>query len=277
MHQTILFLHLYKTGGQTLRNMVSFQYNKTEYFDIGKNSFEQFLNYKNKSDIKAIFGHIKFGMHKFLPTEKVKYVTLLRNPVERILSLHRYVNQTQDLDLHQIMPPNEREDLYLFMENIDKYSPYHGNNGQCKMIAGIDRKFPKNNLWDELIKNKKTNNNDVFKNAKQNLVEYFLFTGIMEMFDESIILIKKSLGWKKPIFYMRRNKTINIEQKIPDEIIQLIQNKNSADIQLYELVKNKLCELVRTNLIYVRKERYKLKINNWFYSNYRNYFRSLIK
>lgn len=76
--------------------------------------------------------------------------------------------------------------------------------------------------------------------AKDNLKKYFLVVGDIKKFDESLMLIKKALGWKIQPVYLR----INVTQKRPkvDEIDPLVRDKiienNRWDMELFDYVKS---------------------------------------
>jgi len=270
-YQTIIFIHLYKSAGTTLYNIASRQYKRNEYWHFDPNhTLNSFLNLtiEQRNEIKFIAGHLKFGIHSYTK-RNCKYFTFVRDPVTRIISLYNYINKTKDLDLHKLIPSNERENIIDFIENIDKYSPLHGNNGQTKMIAGMDFCFPdKNNLWDKKIKNQLVNLNNVYEQAMDNIEKHFFFIGITEYFDESLILLKKYLGWNY-IYYIPRNVTNTKVKNFDDKIINKIKEKNKLDAKLYIYMKEKFELEMNKNLKYIILNKKYLSLNNFLYKNYR--------
>jgi len=280
MDDKIIFLHLYKTGGQTLRNLFTHQTPPSQYFDIGKHGFDDFLALPaaERERIRLVFGHVKYGMHCcFEEPEKVHYLTMLRDPVERIRSLHRYVNQNARLDLHRLMPERERRELPDFLHHIDRYSPYHGNNGMCKSIAGTDRAFPAGNLWDRRIRNK-VDEGALLDAALANLESRFLEVGLLEWFDESIIFYKWALGWQKPLFYLQRNHSQRDRSaQLEPGLLELIKEKNQYDCQLYERVRTQFLERLSTYREELDAEIRRTKFNNRMYTYYRRFYRDPLK
>jgi hypothetical protein len=45
-----------------------------------------FSKFTGKKKTQVVYGHVLFGVHRAFPQNNVVYVTLLRNPVERVLS-----------------------------------------------------------------------------------------------------------------------------------------------------------------------------------------------
>ncbi len=98
-----IFLHVMKTGGTTL------QYNIRENFEKGECLFLysaiwphlrerkdiekdiKSLTKEQKNELKIIFGHkTYYGLHKFFPGREVRYITFLREPLDRIISRYNF-------------------------------------------------------------------------------------------------------------------------------------------------------------------------------------------
>lgn len=280
MKTQYIFLHIYKTGGQTLRNVISRQYKKSNYFDIGKNSLEDFtaLDSSEKAAVEMMFGHTKYGIDRLYGNDTPKkYITMVREPVSRIISLFKYVNQSINLDLHKLMPEEERADLRSFVLNIDKYSPYHGNNGMCKTIVGMPKDFPKGNLWDDLIVNELTQCDNIFIEATQRIESNFITVGVLEYFDESLILFKKLLNWKIPLFYVKKNATNKGVEKYDSATIDLIKELNKSDIDLYNYVLKNFHVEKGIHQSYIKKEMKKLNFNCNVYNFCKKHLFPIIK
>lgn len=221
----IIFIHIPKTGGCTLHSIIHKQYRN--YYDI-KPSFwwrppedtSSLLDYLDELGVKkleVLRGHIQFGIHKHLPQKKYTYITLVRNPIERVVSLYYYIRSSEKDNWHHIV---KKMTLYEFVTS-NFFNP--GTlNVQTRLIAG--------------------NNRDDLKTAKNNLKEHFSVVGITERFDETLCIIEKKLGWKVDK-YENQNVTKNRPSinEIPNEIIEIIVKKNQKDIELYNFA-NKLLD-----------------------------------
>ena len=94
MSKAALFLHIPKTGGTTLRDIISRQYVASEILEL-KNlitSEEDLarLSDDEKNNFKIIMGHFSYGLHNLMKQETF-YLALLREPVARVISGYRYI------------------------------------------------------------------------------------------------------------------------------------------------------------------------------------------
>src|SRR3990170_4895007 len=87
-----VFAHIPKTAGSTMAQVMQRQFRQDETLSY-EDSFVYGTNIRDLPDhvaaglkgIRCVMGHTPFGMHEALDRE-VKYVTLLRDPVEWTLS-----------------------------------------------------------------------------------------------------------------------------------------------------------------------------------------------
>ena len=120
-------------------------------------------------------GHLFYGIHEFLP-QGATYITMLREPVARLLSSYYFVLRRPLNPLHRKL---KREGLGV--EDCIRLFPDR-NNTQCRFIAGVkDTSIADERLLDM---------------AKENLTKSFSVVGICERFEESLILISKTFGWE---------------------------------------------------------------------------------
>lgn len=224
----LLFLHIPKCGGATLSTIVCDNYAETPatpeldgmffggvYYFPGAGFFKpEDLSLPpgvelalHRSDLRAVVGHFWYGIHRFI-SRPCKYVTLLRHPVTRIWSLYNHLSLRGYMSIERfVLDPPYRE--------ID--------NDQTRRLAGIE---PKVGQCDR----------HVFERALENLTENFAVVGLTERFDESVAVMKETLGWTKPIVYYPRNVNISVPEDDgpPDSAIALIEEVNAWDLQLYD-------------------------------------------
>ncbi|MDJ0577567.1 MAG: hypothetical protein QNJ65_20700 [Xenococcaceae cyanobacterium MO_234.B1] len=80
-NNTVVFVHLGKTGGTTLLNILNRNYSKTERLDIRpphqKQKIEKFknLSIEARAKYKLLTGHGVFELHDYIPNPY--YITLL--------------------------------------------------------------------------------------------------------------------------------------------------------------------------------------------------------
>jgi len=101
---TVIFSHIPKAAGTTLHQILNRQYPAQVIFtvDFPRASVEEFkqLSEETRAGIRCLKGHMHFGLHRYLP-QKCVYITILRDPLHRVISYcHHLLRSPKDL-LHQ--------------------------------------------------------------------------------------------------------------------------------------------------------------------------------
>ena len=165
-----------------------------------------------------------FGLHEYLPQPAI-YLTLLRNPVERVISEYYHQERFWGADGSELPPQNVNLEYYV------RNGMMLACNGQVRLLMGAPE-GPWPNYGPFLA------SQDNLETAKANLREHFIF-GLTERFDETLILLKRAFGWKtRDIIYMRQRVGRRPPaDKISRETVNLIEEHNELDMQLYEFAK----------------------------------------
>ena len=236
--QPVIFLHIPKAGGSTLLNIVRRQYNSESIFSVdGKNPLESIKQFQqlpknDRESTQVVMGHMYFGTHEFLPNSK--YITMLRDPIERIISFYYYVLRNPDHNHYNLIASKNLSLKDYVKSGIGKQL----DNGQTRLLSGIDALDVEFGSCSETI----------LERAKMNLKKYFAVVGITEKFNESLLLMKSKLNWKKSILYKKANVTKNRPKKLDVAEVEIreIEKQNEFDIELYryaqELFTNQLQE-----------------------------------
>jgi hypothetical protein len=214
--KTLIILHIPKTAGITLQNIAIRHYNQDEvvflYHDETINNFKK---YPSKKNVRLLMGHFRVihGVHQLLK-QPYTYVTVLRNPIEQVISHYYYM-------LHSDDP--RHEEIKQDYKSLEEFAQCGwAFNFQTLFISGIPQK--------ELYKNP----NEVLELAKKNLNKHFEVVGITERFDELLILLKNKFSWQH-IHYQK----YNVGNKRPtfadvsNKTLELIRKNNELDMELY--------------------------------------------
>jgi len=225
MNDTLIFLHLPRTGGTTLRDILNRQYpNDATFENKTLLDTDQNFNVDNSSEkdqYTLIKGHVYFGIHKFIP-QSCSYFSMMRDPIERTISAYNYIKNRSSHRDHEIANKLTIEDY------IERGHNLLVNNGQTRLLAGRDASLsvPFNEI-----------NEIHLEQAKENIQNQFLLVGLTERYNESLILLKNLLSWKTPTYSIanavkRENKTTQIDSQLKELIVRY----NQIDFQLYDYV-----------------------------------------
>lgn len=214
----IAFVHIAKAGGSTFIDILKKIYTEEDVVHIWPNG--RFKNVKQlarnkRFKYKVIMGHFTFGIQKILP-KRIQYITILRDPIERLISSYFYTKNKKDHKLYSYIADNnlslEEYLLTPLTKDID--------NGQIRMLINTRRAIGK-------IGNEELNL------AKKNLEQQFTF-GILEKWDESISIFKEKLDWLEVPKYEVKNVSKKKDYKLSDEVINKVKEQNKYEIELYD-------------------------------------------
>jgi hypothetical protein len=240
----VIFLHIPKTAGTTLKHILKLKYLSScpSYFFNHRHVLGYYNIYEHEERIQCIKnlsktqrrkvsyfeGHYGYGVHKLFPQRSL-YITLLRDPLERMLSTYYHFQDPINREMHNL-PKNVS--LMKLLSYGQSFNAHFFDNAQVRYLAGEDGNF----IEEEPNKL----NPEMLEVAKSRLSQNNLIFGLTEHFDESLLLFQRKLGWTSP-FYVSSNVSKirkNAEQPSGDEI-DLIKKLNKLDIKLYQYALNK--------------------------------------
>jgi Galactose-3-O-sulfotransferase len=232
-HRCTLFLHVPKTGGKTIAAVLRSKYPaEILYLNSLWDPLEKIgeIPLRERGTARVATGHFHYGVHEYIP-QPCDYITVLREPVARVLSLYRFIRGNPKHWLHDELT-RSRMSLEQFVESAADPGV---DNEQTRMIAGAGA--------GEVLRLSPTGGRErkeppdldraALEQAKRNL-DRFLVVGLTERFDESFILIRRALGWKLPM-YETRNVSKGAKPPPPSErALELIRDRNRLDLELYD-------------------------------------------
>lgn len=154
--------------------------------------------------------NLLFGLHELIEKES-KYISLIRNPIERAIS-------STNFNYQRGFVSGEKINDYLIESEID--------NPQTRILAG--RSFTSGEC-----------NEEVLEIAKKNIEKHFLLVGLTEdtnTFIQALIAIQ---NWGTFALVKSQVTGKKIISELPSELIEKLHNKHGYDMQLYEWVKTR--------------------------------------
>lgn len=218
---TIIFLHIGKTAGSTLRQVLSRQLPGSQVMVVRAlrrprgETLADFaaLPEAERARPRLIMGHTVFGLHELVP-RPCTYMTMLRDPVRLVHSQYRYVRRR---------PRHRHHDDAMRMslsEYVESGIAIEADNSQTRAVCG-DVDTPFGECTEAML-----------ERAIANLDRHFAWVGLTERFAESMVLLGRTFGWPD-VRYVSANVARSAPELTADER-RLIERLNTLDRRLYE-------------------------------------------
>ncbi|MBI3649239.1 MAG: sulfotransferase family 2 domain-containing protein [Actinobacteria bacterium] len=241
----VIFLHIGKTAGTTMRRILSKQFHPSEVLLIRNKVLrsltpqtdrlhrEETLEYfaglaeEERARPSLIIAHGIFGLHRSVP-RPATYVTMLRDPIALTISQYHYVARDPDHPLH------DRAASQGLEEYVRSGASLETDNSQTRALSG-DTTTPFGGCTAEML-----------ETAKANVASHFSFVGLTERFDESLLLLGRTFGWTN-LYYVAANVTpARRREPVPQEVRRAVQEQNRFDAELYAWASARFDEQVRS-------------------------------
>ncbi len=223
-------IHIPKTAGSALRRVLSKEYgdrfrkapNTFTHPQVAEERLRARVTGENDTRPLAIAGHIVFGLRDLLPSD-TRYVTVLREPVERTLSHYGYLVAPRDPKerQHGLLARDTPYRPELSLEEALEDPRYLPDNLQTRMI--VCRRSP----FEQLP-------GDALEQAKEHLRSRFTFVGVTERFDEFAALLARAFGWAPRVPPRKRVGDLRPERaSMSREALRALEEHDALDLELY--------------------------------------------
>lgn len=221
LEKPLLFVHVPKTAGTSVRSIVEYIYPQNQAIRIAdyhkKVSIPDFIQFVN--------GHVPTYFQKHLSVSPL-IMTLLRDPIERIISVHRFWRSLPLSDqsgetmnaialAHQLSLPD-------FLTSDEPPLEGELRNFHCRWIGNIHEGVDWNSA--QLLENAKA----VIKNS--------FWVGIVERLDESLECLAHALALPAQWYEGRLNASppVDSDMTVPAWALEVARARNQQDYDLYE-------------------------------------------
>ena len=256
-----VFVHLPKTSGETIKRSVecalpgsamirtSFEYFEP-YFDIrtGNTEFyqgaEHFHHYLNdlstsqKKQVKILAGHNSYyGIHAWF-LQQARYVTFLREPLSRTVSLFNFERMAWDLYSSKSAPLNPLEINFLKRMQTHFLIDHQIPTFEQWLTERYDATFP---FYFSMTRYLKYLGFPLFA-GHAGLLQPFHFIGIAETHEEDALYVYRQLKIKAADADRNASTSFVCLSNLASPVMDLLIEKNADDLVLYQLAveKNRL-------------------------------------
>ena len=221
----LIFVHIPKAGGSTLQEVVVRQYRGARGFRFtgGGDRLAAFtaLPQEERDGFDLLQGHVHFGLHRLL-SRPATYITMLRDPVDRVVSHYHFVLANPD---HYLYPQIAGRGMSL-IDYVLARASHELDNDQVRWLCAADH-------FDVEIGRV---SRAMVEEAKWNLANAFEVVGLVERFDDTVRCLEAAFGWAGggPAERRNVNKHRPTIAEVPTEARDAIRRVNRYDVELYE-------------------------------------------
>jgi len=184
-----LFLHIPKTAGVTIHEVAKRQYPEGCTFIVNEEPYQRREDLaawppEERRKLRYVGGHFSYGFHRQF-IRPCRYVTMLRDPADLLVSCYHYILRSKHQPNHgPMVDAGVTFEQWLSQEWLG-----HIDNHQLRCLLG---KWPPEPITRADL-----------ERAKRLLAEEFAAFGLVDRFDESLLFFQDAFGWGVPTYTAR--------------------------------------------------------------------------
>ncbi len=223
---TLLFLHIPKCAGTTLTEEILVKRYPSKaiivFYELGTTALIDRLKAMSKREqrmVKCIAGHFAYGIHKFYQARPCSYITVLREPIDRVVSHYFYVLRRTDHYLHKEVT----EKGISLKQYVESGLSTELDNGQTRILAGIGQGAPFGKSSEAML-----------EKAREHL-NHCEVVGITEEFEGFLELLGHKMGWKISGIADKNVTKDRVKlHNLDEDTLNVIKHYNRFDQELYQ-------------------------------------------
>jgi Sulfotransferase family len=223
----LIFLHIPKTAGSSLYSVIQRQYPPGQMYVIAKVSeTEKFrvLPEQKRNSVRMLMGHLPFGTHGAFTEGATEYFTLLREPVDRVMSNYFHIYSDPAHHFHRQLHAKK----YTLCQLLETGKILNLNNCMTRFLSGDAKR-----KYDEC-------DHAMLEKALVNL-SAFALVGLQENFELFLVRLMERYRWKNPYHFKKRISTARIAVHDVDKITRgCVEHYNKLDIELYRIMQERV-------------------------------------
>jgi hypothetical protein len=220
--ETILFMHIPKTAGTAFREAMirNYKHSQVAYLYPHPPGFLVsnlgLLPLEQRARFRLVMGHFQYGIHEFLPQEYT-YVTIVRDPVERVISHYNYLRQTEP----EIT--SEGAVTLSLPEMLERHRTANLDNLMVRCFSGVDKNDVPPGHVDQ----------GAYDLAIDHLRTKFKFVGYQGKADEAYAALQKQFHWNARASLEVVNKGDRSSADVDEATRRIVERFNTWDCRLY--------------------------------------------
>ena len=234
--EKLIFLHIPKTAGTSLRALIEQAYSPEEclflYSQFEPDVFAAIQQALPKA--KVLYGHVCYGVHETLGIS-AKYVTFLRNPIDRIVSFYSHNARSPGMMWYAAIQAG-----MTLRDMVESEVSFETNNHITRILTSY---APTNMLDDDAV----------LAQAIMNLHRHFCLVGCSETLETAVQTLKTAFAWQ-----VSETPRLNINPEpmnLDAPTIAALEKYNRLDLLLYNYVQQHFdpsslreCEVARPTI-----------------------------